>query len=1602
MTIGVPCSPGTPLLTDVEEAVTSADHIGYPVILKPAGGGGGIGMCVCDSATNVRSFFERTRSLAMRFFADSGVFIEKYVRKGRHIEVQVFGDGQGNVVHFGERECSVQRRYQKLIEESPSTALTQELRERICGIAVNLCKHVKYESAGTVEFILDEDSQEFYFLEVNTRIQVEHGVTEMAINGGVIEGKVDLVEWMIRQGHSSTRVNLLDFQWEWPTGSAIELRIYAEDALNDFQPSPGALVDFELPISEQGSRFDTWCYTGCPITPAYDPLIVKIIQYGPTRALAIKRLLKTLSKTSIKGVQSNLNYLSEVVASEEFITGNTFTTTLDSFKFNPKCFKVLNGGMNVSVQDFPGRTRRGLWRVGVPPSGPYDHLASRLANSLVKNASSAATLEVTVRGPTLQFLGETYVAVVGAPFDVTLNGIKAPMYQCLRVEAGHILTVGELSSNVGARCYIAIRGGVDVPKYLGSRSTFAKGGFGGLSGRELRAGDVIDIGQETIDSKVDATVAQELSTRRLPDALWPHYTNDWVIRVLPGPLANPDYMTNEDIVMLHSSKWTVHHNSNRLGIRLTGPSPQWARPNGGEGGSHPSNIHDCEYAIGTINFTGNMPVILGHDGPSLGGFVCPCTCIASELWKLGQLKAGDTVQFKLVDIETAIVSRRDQNEFIDTLRRPEMSDSSSHHGLRLITKAVLLDKPPIAGMHPGMQVRLAGDSYMLVEYGPMVLDILFRIRVHVLEQRLLEENIPGLEETAPGVRSLQIRYNPLELPPGYLLNLISTLDAQIGDISTLKLPSRVFHMPMTWNSSGVNKALDLYTRSVRAEAPYLPSNIEFVAKNNGINVDDVYEKMFSASYMVLGLGDVYLGACCAVPIDPRHRVVNPKFNPARTYSEEGTVGLGGAYMCIYPMDSPGGYQLMGRTLPIWNTWATNPHMFSPSKTWLFDMFDQIRFYPVPEDQLNTLRESFKKGTYCPKVEEEVFDVAEYVKFCTSIQEETDAYRTQQQNASAIMNEAERESLARLHNLAQGTTDGDDRDGVDSGSLQCPTGCQFVTAVITAKVWNIKVQEGAVVKKGETLIVLEAMKMEINIDAPCAGTIETIIGSVGAMVTMGTPLVVLREAKIEDGPNEQGVTDVRYSMQLPHISRYYCEEGLSVRSLVMQLYTSIENLNKKSNCSFIDLHDKEKVLEAITALNDVPSDTASYPLYGVPFLVQSDVEVKGFSHNAASVSSKTALSVLKLTQAGAILLGRTLSSGIAVDAFGLCDSRAGKNLFNQTFSSGGYCSASAVAVSMGLCSFTLCPESIGTGSAAAAAANIVSFTPSFGRISCTGISHICKSLDRLSILSLSAADATAVATVCEGEDSTDSYSLTLPPLVRPTAQSVTFVFGVPRADYLRFFGCHETAEMFERMCSRLQSVGGVRVTVDYRPFIEATELYHREGSPWLLEHISNRYGSSYSVSGTPKAARVGSKTELAWLGEMKNKRGAVSALVCLDEVSALKKAAAKSLKGVDVLLTPTFGRPMPADVQDYLQQQQITPLSQALKDASFYTASIALLHMTSVTIPMGMGISGAPCGATLSATAPNDSRILQIAQQVLVQERARVGKLQEEVHFKDAL
>jgi acetyl-CoA carboxylase biotin carboxylase subunit len=317
--LGVPVIPGSKAVATKEEARRVTEELGFPVLLKAATGGGGKGIKTVNNIRDLADMFDEASGEARAAFGDGRIFIERYIPNARHIEVQIIGDGQGTVIHLFERDCSLQRRYQKILEEAPSPVMTGELRKRICDAAVRIASRIGYENAGTIEFVFDQDADRFYFLEMNTRIQVEHPITEM-ITG------VDLVKEQINVaagnplGISQSDIRL--------SGHAIECRINAESPDRNFHPSPGRIHTWDPPEGE-GIRIDSHCYAGYVVSPYYDSLLAKVITKGTDRSDAVKKMQYALDNFTISGVDTTISFHRYILQSKDFLEGNINTRWIE-------------------------------------------------------------------------------------------------------------------------------------------------------------------------------------------------------------------------------------------------------------------------------------------------------------------------------------------------------------------------------------------------------------------------------------------------------------------------------------------------------------------------------------------------------------------------------------------------------------------------------------------------------------------------------------------------------------------------------------------------------------------------------------------------------------------------------------------------------------------------------------------------------------------------------------------------------------------------------------------------------------------------------------------------------------------------------------------------------------------------------------------------------------------------------------------------------------------------------------------------------------------------------------------------------------------------
>lgn len=1114
---GVPLAPGTGLISTVEEAVSAAEEIGYPVMLKSTAGGGGIGIKICRDKEELAGAFESARHLAEANFGDGDVFLEKYVERARHVEVQIFGDAT-RAAAIAERDCSVQRRNQKVVEECPAPRFPDEVRRRMLAAAESLAKSVGYRSAGTVEFLYDEDAREFYFLEVNTRLQVEHGITEECCG-------IDLVEWMVREAAGET------VAWKElhaPRGHAIEVRLYAEDCGRGFLPATGKIDEVIWP---KDVRVETWIRKGVEVTSLFDPMLAKVIVHASTREGAVELMHEVLDEVRVYGVTTNRTFIESLFESDDYRAARLFTHLLDDFHPVEAAIEVLDGGIQTTVQDYPGMV--GYWAVGVPPLGPMDSYSFRLGNAVLGNDERAAGLELTMRGGAYRFRSACWFCLAGADMRPTLDGEAVPRLTAVRASAESVLRFGAATD--GMRAYLLVKGGIDVPIILGSRSTFVDGRFGGVNGRALRAGDVLAL-FETAEgdgaagapasapapAEAAAAAASPLAPAGAPAPAGtglatgfavdagsvPAFGHTWTIGVIVGPLSDDEFLRPEFFDTLTSAVYTVNYDSARTGVRLNGPAPQWARKDGGEAGLHPSNIHDNPYSICALDLTGDQPILLGPDGPSLGGFVCPVVVALSQRWILGQLRPGDEVRFQVLNLAEARELRERMEGAIAAVR----AAATAGLGERAFDLALPLPAPsPFTPNDTILLTRGAGDDKLcirqsgedalLVEYGPMKLDIALRFRVHVLMQHIEEAHLDVIDLT-PGIRSLQVHFDPAKTTMTDLCARVAEIDATLPPLEDITVPSRIVHLPLSWDDPQTQLAARRYQETTRPDAPWCPSNPEFIRRINGLDsIDDVRRIVFDADYLVLGLGDVYLGAPVATPVDPRHRMVTTKYNPARPWTPENAVGIGGAYLCVYGMEGPGGYQFVGRTTQMWNP-VQPTRAFVPGKPWLLDFFDQLRFYPVSPDEILELRRDCLRGRFNPRIEETTFNLGDYLRFLKDNEEGIARFKSHQERA--FQAEHDRWVKEGLDVFVS-----DEPQSAPLADEGAPEGCEPVNAQISGAVWKVVAEEGAHVETGDEIVVLESMKMEFPVCAPVAGTVEKLAVAQGALVTAGQMVAAVR-------------------------------------------------------------------------------------------------------------------------------------------------------------------------------------------------------------------------------------------------------------------------------------------------------------------------------------------------------------------------------------------------------------------------------------------------------------------------------------------------------------
>lgn len=1101
----VPVLPGSNLIDNEHDAITVANKIGYPIIIKSTAGGGGMGLRVCHHESNLKELLKEVISRSETLFKNSGVFIEKYVEHGRHIEIQIFGNGKGDVITFGERECSIQRRHQKVIEEAPSPFISlpkynhKALRNMLSKCSIQLASSIKYKSAGTVEYLVDDISGEFYFLEMNTRLQVEHGITELIYNVDLLKLMLLQAEYELR-GESGLPLSILQSEGSYevdsdgfaiPQGHAIECRVYAENPVKNFQPSPGILhyVNFPKEIENCKVRIDHWISSGNKVSPYFDPLLAKVMVWATNRLEATNGMIQLLNLTKIQGPPINIDYLSDILKSDDYALGNTLTSFLStSFEYSPKLLEFMQPGSYTTVQDLPGRES---YSAGIPLSGPVDPLSLQIANLIVGNDRQIEALEITFKGPVIKFHSAATICLAGGSYSFKLGREELPMFTAITIPANSIVKIGEPSGEA-ARAYLAIKGGFpDVAHYLGSKSCTPTLNLGGHQGRVIMAGDCL-----TIEAQINVEKVKfgfELPEYCKPDLNKLTDEDVWTIRMISGPHDSSEIVSKEGLKMLYNTIYTVNLNSNRGCTKLDGPSNIFSRSDGRDGGSHPSNILEYPYPTCGLSVVGSVMSLFGVDGGTLSGFTCVSVPIESDWWKVGQAKIGGKIRFQPVTYGDALKLSNDREAFFNNLENairlgvnfPKFIDHLEKYDTsdEKLFDTILYERAETDDL-PKFNIRQAGEKMVIYDFGIEKFTLLNNGR-----QRALEIAIKSYDADSNFQRSIikiecasgaaAILFDTKKISREEFISVLSGLEAKVPPPHGLKVKSTLYKIPCSFDHSALTHCIERYIHSQRPHAPYLPDNVKYVMEANCIKLIEEFKLNIIGQTQVVTAVSFLCANTLSVNLDPRTRFKTGKFNPARTFTPKGAIGSGSVGHSIYSIDSPGGYMIWGMTLPdlCWNTFS-RLNINKEGEPWFFNNFDQIVYYEVDEAKLNELNNQLITGKYELESENVEFDFGEYVDFLKRIEEETNSLNALKTEATLKLVQEEELSMNKWLGEIEAAKEVS-KSSKNNDVLNDPSIIKVISTM-AANIFKINYKKGSKVTSEDILIVLEAMKMEIAI------------------------------------------------------------------------------------------------------------------------------------------------------------------------------------------------------------------------------------------------------------------------------------------------------------------------------------------------------------------------------------------------------------------------------------------------------------------------------------------------------------------------------------------
>lgn len=644
------------------------------------------------------------------------------------------------------------------------------------------------------------------------------------------------------------------------------------------------------------------------------------------------------------------------------------------------------------------------------------------------------------------------------------------MWSSISVAQDTIVEIGKSLGKYGDKAYLLIKGGLpNIASYLGSKSTSPSINIGGYQGRKFLTGDCISLPDH-------GDVSSTTINYTLPELLVPQESEIWTVRCLNGPHSSDEIVGEAGRTILYGSEYSINSSTTRGSTALDGPKCNFSRANGGDGGNHPSNIIEYIYPYRGLSTIADNTVVAGPDGITLSGFICPIVPVEADWWKLGQAKVGSKIVFKNVTYNDALKLQQQRKEWLQKVSQlPETGQFNDELELYETPDAldvILYHRAEQPGM-PMINIRQAGEGAVIIDHGVETFSLANCGRLYKMKLEL--DNIgEGVRRIEPANGSMTIFFDPAVLNRDKLVQTIVEIDSRISFNDKLEIPSRKFRLPVSMDHPLIDETINRYMKNQRPYAAYLPSNLKYVMESSCIDtVEEFKARAFNSPQVILAVSFL-CASNLMVHVDPRKSFISGKYNPPRTWGPAGSVTTGSVVQGMRAVDGPGGYMLWGIGLrhAFWDTYGMRDNF--NGMPWFLQPFDQVEFYEVSNDELDTLNELNRIGRHNLEFESTVFDVKECYEFQESVKDEVKQLRKRQAEAAAVL--LEKDNVLKKQWEAEVASKKVSIDTVAVSGVP-------VASPMAASVFKVNVKKGDLVKGGDVAVVLEAMKTEIAVDIP---------------------------------------------------------------------------------------------------------------------------------------------------------------------------------------------------------------------------------------------------------------------------------------------------------------------------------------------------------------------------------------------------------------------------------------------------------------------------------------------------------------------------------------